>query len=374
MGGEDPSPRRAVWWALGTLVLAALCGAVWLSGTHPSVAESRDAEPAFLGLEDGGTLWPYTSRTQSFEGRTLAMSVVVRASPGETRRLLVSETPADWEPADPAVDPDADVVDRWTDTTGAVRYAYVESGEDGQWLTERYQLDDGTYLGAREHVRAYGTDDGGWTALQVHGEHWDWFRLRHTVDDVAVVRTHLLGDLTRSGEAALEQSRGSTAIVVTAAAGLLVAGRLRRRLPSREFAAISLATGGVYLAVRLVGIAIESAVPALHPKAVAAPLYPCVAIGIPALAYLAAARLARERRGRAIAVFGFAAGGLAIALLADAVLMGATAVSGRVLLHRAAVVLSAGLVAAAGTPDGPSLAPGVTLWAITLLLPLAAVV
>jgi hypothetical protein len=50
-------------------------------------------------------------------------------------------------------------------------------------MDETYQLHDGTYFGSRLHLRLYGAPRGGgqWTAIQAHRDHWDWFRLRHTV-------------------------------------------------------------------------------------------------------------------------------------------------------------------------------------------------
>jgi len=69
---------------------------------------------------------------------------------------------------------------------GSTRYAYVAMGHDptgGTWLDESYQLHDGEYLGSRHHIRAYASPDSDdqWTAMQTHREHWDWFRLSHTV-------------------------------------------------------------------------------------------------------------------------------------------------------------------------------------------------
>jgi len=36
----------------------------------------------------------------------------------------------------------------------------------------------------RHHIRAYRSDADDWTAIQVHEEYFDWFRLRHTVTDI----------------------------------------------------------------------------------------------------------------------------------------------------------------------------------------------
>jgi hypothetical protein len=83
------------------------------------------------------------------------------------------------------------------------------------------------------HVRAYAVDDENWTGMQAHDEHWDWFRLRHTVDDVAGSREFVAADF---GEVAAERGEtdlgGVRAVVVVLAllpAGVLAVGA---RFPS----------------------------------------------------------------------------------------------------------------------------------------------
>lgn len=105
-----------------------------------------------------------------------------------------------------------DTVIEWAAAAGATRYMYVhpivlteerigettrrphrtipyipeEPYEAGEWIDESYQLHDGDYFGSRYHLRVYESpyEDDEWVAIQAHSEHWDWFRLRHTVDGI----------------------------------------------------------------------------------------------------------------------------------------------------------------------------------------------
>jgi hypothetical protein len=86
------------------------------------------------------------------------------------------------------LDPNAsnlsDIVE-WDRAEGSTRYTYVRVGGQDRWIDESYQLHAGTYFGSRLHIRAYEAPRGEWTAVQIHSEHWDWFRLRHTVTGVS---------------------------------------------------------------------------------------------------------------------------------------------------------------------------------------------
>ncbi|MFC7194450.1 hypothetical protein ACFQL4_06885 [Halosimplex aquaticum] len=55
----------------------------------------------------------------------------------------------------------------------------------GEWIDETYQLHDGKYFASRYHLRVYESpyESDEWVAIQAHSDHWDWFRLRHTVHD-----------------------------------------------------------------------------------------------------------------------------------------------------------------------------------------------
>ncbi|MFC6737659.1 hypothetical protein ACFQEQ_15555, partial [Halolamina salina] len=128
-------------------------------------------------------VWPYTSRSRSTEGRTLALNVVVLGEPDRVRRAFVGRSDTDWG----AVGGNASVgVSPWRPAHGSVRYSYVGSDREGsgEWVAPAYQLAVGEYFGERTHIRAYPSASGDWTALQAHTEYWDWFRLRHTVTGV----------------------------------------------------------------------------------------------------------------------------------------------------------------------------------------------
>lgn len=363
------------WAAIALLTMAALAGAVEVPGTNPSVVESE--EPSLVDLQNESQIWPYTSRAASFDSRTLAVNVLVYASPGQTYWVLTREAPTEWEEAPPDAGEERVDEARWGEASGATRYTYVEYGGEGEWLVERYQLAVGDYLGSRMHVRAYGRIGGNWTALQAHNEYWDWFRLRHTVTDVSKAQAAVETDLERGADANVFEPERPPPLGVLLS-GLVIAAvtaRVRRRVRGYNAlqAAPALATGGTYLAVRALGIAAERAVPVLPPKVIAAVLYPVIAFGVPILAY-AATRWSTDHEHDPLEAFAVAAAGLALALAIDAVAMGATVLSTRVLLHRAAVVLAVGLVAAAGADEGPHWVIGGGLWVLALAAPLAGLV
>lgn len=161
-----------------------------------SSADDRAGTPAIDRLVQPGeaesSIWPYTSRSKSVEGRTLALNVVVYASPDQLRTALEHRSDVNWTETegDAAVieaerEPAPDELS-WQGVRGAARYTYVtpDSNATGRWVQSEYQLGTGTYFGTRIHVRAYPSPSGEWTALQAHSEYWDWFRLRHTVTGV----------------------------------------------------------------------------------------------------------------------------------------------------------------------------------------------
>ncbi|MGM0591394.1 MAG: hypothetical protein ACQETI_07160 [Halobacteriota archaeon] len=359
--------REWAWWAIALLAVATLAGAVAVTDSGPSAPVSD--RPELLELRDGSRLWPHTSRARSFDQRTLAINVLVYADPADARRALTRRGPTDWEPTGNETVADTDVVVPWTEAHGSKRYTYVERG-DGHWLGEHYQLDAGDYLGTRTHVRAYAVEGGNWTAMQAHSEYWDWFRLRHTVDDVDAARGGVTSDLRRgAGATVVETDRDAPPKTVIVIAGVTLAVAARRRA---DWSTVTpaLATGGTYLAVRALGIGAERGLSWLPPKAIASVGYLVLVLGIPALAYAAGGR----DHVNPWQTFALASGGLGVALAVDAAAMGATAVSTSVALHRVSVVLAVGLFAAAGTDQGPSRALGATVWTLALAAPLAALV
>lgn len=358
------------WSIVALLALAALAGAVAVPAQPPAVPD--DAGPTLVDLRDGSRLWPHTSRGRSFERRTLAMNVLVYAGPTVPRRALTSGGTADWDRVEARRSPDVVGFVPWKDAHGARRYTYVErTGGDGRWLGERYQLDAGDYLGTRRHVRAYAVDGADWTAMQAHGEYWDWFRLRHTVDDVDESRERVVAGLQRDTDAdvvAGVDGVRSTAVGLVAGLALWVPVYRRSLRPLRPLVP-ALAVGGTYLAVRVFGVGIERAIPLLPPKAIAAALYPVLAVGIPAIGYAAGSREGGARRA-----FAGAAGGLAAAFVVEAAALGLTPVAPSVALHRLSLVLAVGVVAAGAAEidgDGPHPALGVAVWVSALAASLA---
>ncbi|WP_101295486.1 hypothetical protein [Halegenticoccus soli] len=326
-----------------------------------------------------------------------------------------------------AVEVTDDGVD-WDDARGSTRYTYVDVDGDGEgrWLAESYQLHTGAYLGSRYHIRAYADPDGEWTAMQAHQEYWDWFRLRHTVTGVqpagravesdfidepyvadvqrvyhgkrgggsdgwmTVVELALtvvaVGSLRpRAGRGPARVARGTLRVPRCprrAAAGSIE--RVRRDLPSParvrgevvaavaehgRRATLFLALAGLYLGVRAAGIALEGALPRVSPKIFAAFLYPVLAVGTPVLA----AGIARPIDSTAAFVLSIA--GLGTAIVLDFGALGVTALPVPLVLHRVALLVSLGLIAAGAAKrdagEGRTVAAlGAVGWVACLALPL----
>ncbi|QLH83196.1 hypothetical protein [Halosimplex pelagicum] len=221
--------------ALGLLVAAVLvagAGSLVLSATGPDdpgvgttpakLVEPRPGENVF---------WPYTSTRRSASGRTLAINLVVYADAETVRYFLAergdatwNETAAEWQDVGPDTGGDAvgaanSTVVEWAGARGATRYLYVHNyvltqpgpnetrrpyraapftghldpNPGGRWIDETYQLHDGNYFGARDHLRLYESpfESDEWVAVQAHSDHWDWFRLRHTVHATDETRDRL---------------------------------------------------------------------------------------------------------------------------------------------------------------------------------------
>ncbi|WP_254841194.1 hypothetical protein [Natronomonas marina] len=401
----DAGGERAAWTAAALLLVASLAGAVVLSEwPRRGSPIENPAEPTTVRpVEDGSGLWPYTSRTRSHGGRTLGVNLVVVGPTDEVRRSMVARTELEWngtaggngtggasEPERRAEQLEDDI--DWGGARGANRYTRVTVDGEDRWLDESYQLHAGTYLGQRLHVRAYEDPHGEWTAMQAHTEHWDWFRLRHTVTGISEAREAVerdfmdepyVGEVTRrfydnptvDGDGWVTVVR--TALFVAPLVGLAAVGRAQdvARLLSRiaiehgREAAVGGLLFGIYIGTRLAGIGLERAFVGVSPKLLAAPLYLVLAVGLPAVAY-------RGGRGSAPVWAGtHAVGGLGTAFLVDFVLMGVAVLPIRFALHRLSVLMAVGLLAAgsATAAEGRSRAPllvGLIGWLLVLALPL----
>lgn len=371
--------RRSLAVAVGLVLAAILVGiAVEQARPGPAAASPESTNSAEMPLfepgPDGSSLWPYTSRSRSVEGRTLAINVVVHGDPERVRRTLTRRTDADWDrtAGDDARDADTEPAEaieiddggiEWRPARGAARYTYVVGPEaaDGRWVRESYQLHVGDYLGSRYHVRAYAVPDGDWTAMQAHEEYFDWFRLRHTVTGAASARAFVEADLrgepfvaelrrTWTGDRWLTEIELASAIVLALGASWrdLLARVQEDPRDAVDPAAIALfgVTAGLYLAVRFGGVALERSLPGLTPKAFAALLYPVLALGLP----LVAAVLGR--RTAPLAGFVAAGSGLGAALVIDFAALGLAVLPVSVALHRVAAVVALGMVAVGAARRG----------------------
>jgi hypothetical protein len=362
----------------GLLVVAALAGSVAV-GVSPS--DRATAPPAEQLVSPDGAesdVWPYTSRRQSVDGRTLALNVVVLGEPDRVRRALVDRSAADWTPTgNTTVD-----VSPWRPAHGSVRYSYVgpDAEGGGGWIPAAYQLAVGDYFGERTHIRAYPSASGNWTALQAHTEYWDWFRLRHTVTGVAPGARFVEQDLADEPfvETTEQQEHGHTgggsdgswiSVQLSAAALLALAVPLtNRRLSGRDFA-VPAAIVGTVLGVRAWGLAAEAVAPGVNPKLYVAVGYPVLALGPPLLV----ATIARERPAVRASLLAFAA--LGVAAVLDLAVVGVDPIPTHVLTHRLALAATLGVVAfGSAEADRRVVAVGAVAWIAALAAPLFGVV
>jgi len=341
------------------------------SGATPPTEQLVSPEP------EASRLWPYKSRTQSPDGRTLAINLVVTGEPDAVRRALTDRSGVDWSRVDD--DGDVDIHESstpWKPARGAARYSYVVSPNgSGQWVDATYQLGTGTYLGKCIHVRAYPAPSGNWTGVQAHGEYWDWFRLRHTVTSVPPAASFVGDDLANEPYVTNVSrqnhglggggSSGWFIVVEFASLSLLVGSVGMRRDVDRPDVLVPAAILGVVLGVRLVGLGAEALLPATSPKLFAAVLYPVLVAGPP----VAVAKLARDRPAVRTGVL--AAGALAAALVLDASLVGLVDPPTRLVHHRLALVGVFGVLAGAIASDRPrTTVVGVLAWLLAFAAPL----
>ena len=373
-------------WALVFVGLVALgvVGSAFLGGQAPVAdgppPDDRMVQPAGTGA----VIWPYTSRTHSVEGRTLALNVVVHGGPTEVQRALTNRSSVEWSNesanASTAVAPGASP---WRATHGAARYTYVAPDRDapGRWVESEYQLHAGTYFGHRTHVRAYPAPSSDWTALQAHTEYWDWFRLRHTVTGVVPGAEYVREDMAdepfvRSVDRFEHGKRGGGSpgwmTVVRFTSGVMLVGAVLsfdHRDVTVDDLRLPLVVVAIVLGVRAGGIAAETLFPATNPHYFSAVLYPVLALG----PLVAAWYLAPDRPSVRTAVF--AAAAMANALLFDMTFIGVEVLPPRLALHRTALVGALGLFTLGASRRNRWLAGGAfALWVALLAATLAGVV
>lgn len=426
--------RRLLLFAFAVLAASYLAAGGLGDPTADSAErETLDRDRLVQPEEDGNYLWPYTSRARSTDGRTLAINLIIHGSDERVRQALIDRSELEWEETDPEeeavegdeYDPTAEESTmEWDDARGSTRYTYFDTepnGGEGRWVDESYQLHAGTYLGSRYHIRAYTMESDDWTAIQVHQEYWDWFRLRHTVTDIQeprnAIETEFLDqpyveevrreyhgtnggwndgwtsviELATVGPVALVGVLGVFGMTAGETLGLLwretrqLLGWIRAN--SRGFV---LATGlaGLFLGVRSAGLVLEAALPAITPKAFVVFLYPTLVVGLPVVTIVliqpleAATRLLHLHRvaswlGRPPdpqPAFVFTVVGLGTAFVLDFAGLGVTTLPIRLILHRLGLLFALGLIAAgAARTDtrGSSLfIVGLLGWIIGLVMPL----
>jgi hypothetical protein len=360
--------------------------------------------------DNGTEMYPYTTKRPSFGSRTLGVNMVFFGDPESARTALTKRSELEWEEeqvhegdADSEtfsservrLNPDAEnltgIVD-WTRAKGSTRYVYFEVDGQGRWVEESYQLHSGTYFGSRWHIRAYDDPRGEWTAVQIHGEHWDWFRLRHTVTGVSDaqrgIEAEFMGERYVDTVVRMPFENGTadgdgwaTGIHL---AGLMLpvlfgitlrTGRARREVTRflrrrRRELALGAALFALFVGIRYAGIAAELLLAGTNPKLIAATLYFVLVVGTPAVAYY----LGEGSDGPW--AFAFAALGLGAAFVFDFAAMGVDVVSLRIVLHRGSVLLAVGLVAIGGARSldldevPPPLYVGLAGWCLALFAPL----
>ncbi|WP_281196095.1 DUF3488 domain-containing protein [Halorubrum sp. F4] len=413
--------RKTVAVALLLVVGAGLVLSGVLGGTVQEPEAGDVPAESLIEIEGDYELWPYTSRSRSVYGQTLAINVVFRNDAETVERALTTDPEADWRETDeeeatdedgraPLVgddnatgrtdpienenrsDPVRDIVGgNWENASGSNRYSYFRGPDGGTWQAVTFEVHDGTYLGTRDHIRAYESPDGAYTAVQIHEEYYDWFRLRHTVPDIDEPATRLEDEFIDDPIAAevSREYRGidggrsdgwlsviELAVLLPAVGALLrrrtreaaveTASRLRREAERHaEAAVLGVALAGAFVSVRHLGVALETAYPDLAPKAIAAPLYLVIAVGLPALV------VHGSRRSDPTAVFLGVVLGLGSGFVLDFAALG-VAVPPGLIVHRMAVLAALGLIAV-GRAEGDRsvLAAGVLAWIVALALPLA---
>lgn len=376
----------------GAVVVLALVVVGTMSLAAPPATEEvlpqQDTDPEYI--EVNGTeasFWPYLSSEASDDYRIASpINVIVTADLKTTTRMLTeegtfNETPEELGDAEPEtfsaeeIQIEDGTVVSWGETAGATRYANVRVDGNDEWRVESMQLDHGDYYGVRHHLRLYevSTDDDAIVLIQAHADHFDWFTLRHAVDGVEesqryverefmhgpgdpfVWRQHLGNDETHDSdgwatviELALIPLLGlSVAGVRRMQSTLTPVDRRRLRVAADRITWRHLALGGtiigIVLGVRLAGLVLEWYASMLSMHAIAALLYPVLAIGLPVATYGIATGLLRRIDAAVVA-----SGALSVAVLLDYTAMGVDVLPLTIVVHRAGVIVAIGLIAAGG--------------------------
>jgi len=307
----------------------------------------------------------------------------------------------------------------WNDAHGSTRYSYIDArpqGGQAGWLDESYQIHAGDYFGSRYHIRAYTVPATNWTAIQVHQEYWDWFRLRHTVTDIRDSRHVLESDFLEQpyvtdvrreyygvnggwNDGWLSEIVLAPGLAVAFLFGIisretqrellrdgrLVLGWLRENVRGLVLATV---LAGQYLSVRSAGILLESVNPGLDPRTYLIVCYPAIAVGLPVVAFVFAqpfgattrfTRLQRIARWlgppiSALPALGFTVVGLGGAFVLDFGGLGISSIPVQLALHRIGLAVALGLIAAGATRiderGGGLLVVGIGGWLVGLAMPL----
>ena len=348
----------------------------------PTDADSPGDDQVIRPVENGSTLWPYTSRSRSVDGRTLAVNVVIRGDPAEVEAALTDRSDLGFEelPEDEAEAEDDTYriqinesnVD-WDDAHGSTRYSYIRGENSGGWMDESYQFHSGEYLGQRHHIRGYNDPNGEYSAIQIHREYFDFFRLRHQVTDIDDSATMLENEFIEEpfvegvsreyhgldggwSDGWLSTIRLGTLFPVTELLGLFVVGSVvstgtRRAMRSLAGSlaewtqenwpgfALVVSLVVVITGVRSVGIAFERLFTDITPQLFAGGVYPILAFGPPIVVGVFV------RRIDPLPAFGFATLGLGAAFTLDTLWVGLGVVPVRFVLHRFGLMLALGVLA-----------------------------
>lgn len=393
--------------------------------TPHSKNEPRPKDPNDVRLvsptpNSSAKLWPFTSRHKQYDSLTLPINVVVEGDTSRVVNQLKHRREAHWnndsnEWQGVASDEETAGVgkraDEWHNTTGAVRYTYIQApGPRGGWMTETAQLHDGAYFGSRYHLRLYegGKGTETWTAIQAHHEYFDWFRLRHTVGSLEKAQYYLDGQYygkwyvdevsrQRYANGGIIDSNGWVSVVdlrpksemgpvPTALMTVLLLGsinvkdpvlnsirdvllRLKNETMQRGIA-FSISLLGLPLLVRTASIAVETTVPSVPVKAIAGAGYLVLAFGLPLMA------ISLPNGRQSTDWFAVAILALGLGFLFDYRSIGVNVLPITVVLHRLAVLCVVGVLAVGGScqeTDGrwnTLVQAGLVMWFGVLVWPL----
>ncbi|GAB7009907.1 hypothetical protein [Halorubrum trueperi] len=394
--------RTTVVVGLLVVVVVGLVLSGFFADTTDEPPSPEVDEGSLIEVDGDYRAWPYTSRTTSVRGRTLAINVVFHADAETTRRAIERQPGTEWEETDEnesestaETEQVRELVERdWEDARSSTRYTYFDGPDGGIWLAETFEVHHGTYLGTRDHIRAYESPDGSYTVAQAHEEYYDWFRLRHTVPGIDAPATRLEDEFIHGGmDAEVRReyrgiddgwSDGWVTVIELAATAMLAGSLLRRRTREAatdfarrvrgeanrhaDAALLGVSLAALLVGVRVAGVALETASAGVAPKAIAAPLYLIIAVGLPALVVASAGRCDPTAAFLGVVV------GLGAGFVLDFAALG-VAVPPDLIVHRVSLLAALGIVAmgrAAG--DRPTLIAGLLAWAIGLALPLADVI